>query len=179
MDAESVSNMALTPTVKSIKDLFGKLEREAYRAFHSIKRIHKEDHFYNFCVTAHSMRDYFFEYKGIKLTTERDIYHQEWNEDEFLVAAKEIVNTWKHFRLRNQPKTKEVHQGENVFVETYVENNKVSDKFVKLPDLIVTLASEKEFALHEFTTHVTCYWHKFLSSKSINVQQQSVSELLP
>ena len=125
------------------------------------------------------MRDYFFECKGIKLKAERDIYRQEWDEDEFLVAAKEIANTWKHFRLRNHPKTKEVHQGENIFVEINVENNKVSDKFVKLPDLIVTLASGKKFALHEFIIHVKDYWDKFLSSKSINVQRQSVSELLP
>ena len=125
------------------------------------------------------MRDYFFECKGIKLKAERDIYRQEWDEDEFLVAAKEIANTWKHFRLRNHPKTKEVHQGENIFVEINVENNKVSDNFVKLPDLIVTLASGKKFALHEFIIHVKDYWDKFLSSKSINVQRQSVSELLP
>ena len=169
--------MALTPTVKSIEDLFGKLEREAYRSYHSEKKIHKEDHFYNFCVTAHSMRDYFFEYQGIESKKKKNTFHQEWNKDEFLVAAKEIANTWKHFRLRKQPKTKEVRQGENYFVHVYWnENSEPIDKFVKLPDLIVTLESGKEFALHEFINHITCYWHKFLSSKSINVQRQSVSE---
>ena len=72
-----------------------------------------------------------------------------------------------------------MRQGEGVFVETYVENNKLRDKIVNLPDLIVTLESGKEFALHEFIIHVKDYWDQFLSSKSINVQRQSVSELLP
>ncbi len=125
------------------------------------------------------MRDYFFEFEGIESRTEQNIYHQEWNKDEFLVAAKEIANTWKHFRLRSQPKTKEVHQGEGFFVEVEIDNNKVRDRIVKLPDLIVTLESGKEYALHEFTIHVKDYWDKFLGSKSINIQRQSVSELLP
>jgi len=44
--------------------LYRKLERELYRAYHQKDRIDKADHFFNFCVTAQAMRDYFFERTG-------------------------------------------------------------------------------------------------------------------
>ena len=171
--------MALTPTLESIEDLFGKLEREAYRAYHTKKEIHKADHFYNFCVTAHSMRDYFFKHKEIKEQSAQNLYHDKWNKDKCLLAAKEIANSSKHFTLRKAPKTKTVEPTKSDFVEVWIGNGTTWDKFVELPDLIVTLEDGGKFALHEFTGHVRDYWVTFLSSKSIEVRQQTVSELLP
>jgi hypothetical protein len=54
--------MALTARLDSPAALFRKLEREAYRAFHASTPLEKSDHFYNFCVTASSMRDYCHEH---------------------------------------------------------------------------------------------------------------------
>ena len=178
MDEEGVSNMALIPTLKSTKDLFGKLDREAYRTYHAIKSIDKADHFYNFCVTAHSMKDFFFEHNGVKGDSDKKHYRSEWNKDEFLVAASEIANTSKHFALRErtgkpkEAKTKNVRQGEGDFVEVWVENGGVRDEFVKLPDLFVTLGNGNEFPLYEFTSRVTSYWARFLRSESNCVPRQ-------
>ncbi len=178
--------MALTPSLKSIEDIFGKLEREAYRAYHARKEIHKADHFYNFCVTAHSMKDYFFEHKGIIEKSVQRLYRDKWNKDKFLVSASEIANTSKHFTLRDprtgklkEVKTKTVEQRNSGFVEVWIGNGTTWDKFVELPDLIVTLENGGEFALHEFTGHARDYWVTFLRSESIEVRQQTVSELLP
>ena len=103
--------MALTPTLptlKSIEDLFGKLEREAHRAWRADKEIGVEqaisqtDHFYNFCVTAHAMKDYFFEAREIVEDADKQSYREEWNEDKILLAATKIANASKHFRLRDR-----------------------------------------------------------------------------
>lgn len=48
--------MSLSARLDSPLALFRKLEREAYRAFHAQTPLTKADHFFNFCVTAASMR---------------------------------------------------------------------------------------------------------------------------
>ena len=185
-EEERVSTVALTPTLKSIEDLFGKLEREAYRAYHAEKEIHQADHFYNFCMTAHSMKDHFFERKQIIKHPEKNPYYDKWKEDEFLVAAFEIANTTKHFTLREpksrepkELKTQKVEPTNSWFVNVYVGQDGLSEKFVQKPDLIITLETEEEFELYQFTSHVIEYWATFLRSESINVREQPVSELLP
>lgn len=176
--------MTLIPTLKSVDDLFGKLEREAYRAFHEQNEIHKADHLYNFCVTAHSMKEYFFEHKGLIRQSDQSPYYEKWNEDKFLVAASEIANSAKHFILRERrsnkerpPRTKQVRQGKSQFVSLYVSDGEIIQRLEKLPDVIVTLENEDHFDLFEFTKHIEDYWHKFLASESIKVHLQEVSEL--
>lgn len=178
--------MALTPTLKSIEDLFGKLEREAYRAYHAKKEIHKADHFYNFCVTAHSMKDHFFEHKGIIEKSVQKLYRDKWNKDRFLVSASEIANTSKHFTLRDprtgepkEVKTKTVEPTKSGFVDIYIGADGLREEFVTGPDLMIILENRDEFALHEFTGHVRDYWATFLRSESIEVRQQTVNDLLP
>ncbi len=175
--------MALTPTLKSVEDLFGKLEREAYRACHAEKEIHKVDHFYNFCVTAHAMKDYFFEHKEIE---DKERYRRKWNEDECLLAATEIANTSKHLMLRDQGtgepkevKTKTVEPTKSDFVDIYIGEDGLREEFVTRSDLMIILENGGEFSLHEFTDHVRDYWATFLRFESIEVRQQTVSELLP
>ena len=90
----------LTPTLGSLSDLFGKLEREFRRAFHHRNFTHKADHLYNFCVTAHAMKDHFFEAKNVTAMSEKQSYNKTWNEFPELVAASEIANSAKHFVLR-------------------------------------------------------------------------------
>ena len=178
--------MALTPSLNSIEDLFGKLEREAYRAYHADKKRHKADHFYNYCVTAHAMKDYFFERKGTH-EFDKEPYRNKWNDDYFLVAATEIANTAKHFELRekrkNKPKvvkTKEVKQKNSLFVDISIDGeSKLQEERVEKPDLIVTLQDGSEYEMWEFTNHITEYWREILERESINVQPQSVAELLP
>ena len=184
-EEKRVSTVALTPTLSSIENLFGKLEREGYRSYWAEKDTHKADHFYNFCVTAHSMKDYFFEHKQIIKKTDKDPYHERWSKNKFLVAASEIANMSKHFTLRErsgEPKelrTKQVEPTNSWFVNVYVGQGGLSEEFVQKPDLIITLETEEEFELYQFTSHVMKYWSTFLSSESINVREQPVSEFLP
>ena len=51
-------------------DILHKLEREMHRALHHKNYVHKLDHFYNFCITANSIKDYIFKYQ--KVVTKED-----------------------------------------------------------------------------------------------------------
>ena len=48
--------LVLNPSLRTPLDVLHKLEREMHRAFHHRNYVHKADHFYNFCITAHSLR---------------------------------------------------------------------------------------------------------------------------
>jgi hypothetical protein len=75
---DEAQTMALTPGLTSVQALYRKLEREFYRTYHQRDRIHKADHFYNFCITAHSLRDYFLEHAGCISDDARRPFEQQW-----------------------------------------------------------------------------------------------------
>jgi hypothetical protein len=81
--------------------MYRKLERESYRAFHAPTPLHKADHFYNFCVTAASMRDYTLEYLKKITPSQKRPYYAAWSGVPALIAAAEIANATKHFVLRD------------------------------------------------------------------------------
>lgn len=95
--------MAMKPVLDSERAVYRKLEREAYRAIHAKGANHKADHFFNFCVTAQAMRDFFLEAKGVPSGSRRaNTLHAQWNSEPLLVAVKEIANLSKHFQLRHR-----------------------------------------------------------------------------
>ena len=171
--------MALTPTLKSIEDLFGKLEREAHRAWRADEEIGVEqaisqtDHFYNFCMTAHAMKDYFFEAIKVVEDADKQPYREKWNKDKILLAATEIANASKHFILRDrktgdlkgvktnnvEPTTREAE----VFQLT-VSDEKIAfqEKSVTKPDLIIELENGEKWDLWNFKAHIIDYWAKCL-----------------
>ena len=174
--------MALTPTLptlKSIEDLFGKLEREAHRAWRADKEIGVEqaisqtDHFYNFCVTAHAMRDYFFEARKIVKDADKQSYRKKWDKDKILLAATKIANASKHFRLRDRKtgdrKEVKTNNVEPTTREAEVFQLTVSDekmdfqeKSVIQPDLIIELENGEKWDLWNFKAHIIDYWAKCL-----------------
>jgi hypothetical protein len=100
--------MSLTPNLVSLSALYRKLERESYRAYHASSKINKSDHFLNFCVTAHSLRDYMREDLGLFTTEEKKPLNEAWESDPLLVAVAEIANLSKQFRLRRRDGTPKV-----------------------------------------------------------------------
>ncbi len=171
--------MALAPTLASIEDLFRKAERESYRAYHARKRLHKADHFFNFCVTAHSLRDYFFKRKGVS-KSDRPSYHQLWDGSAALVAVGEIANTSKHFTLRQPARTRRVRTVRNYFVDVFVSSSsgEVRSVFVKAPDVIVTLNDGRRLELYQFMNEVLESWRSYLNSQAIRIRRQSLRQLI-
>lgn len=178
--------MALTPTLNSVEALFRKLERELYRAYHSQDPIHVADHFYNFCVTAHSMRDYFLERIGEIAGNKRQAYESEWKSTRCLVAIEEITNSAKHFQLRERktkaprtPDTKSVRRVREKRIDVYVnESGDLALETVSAPSISVVLSDGTRLFLYEFMSEVVAYWRTFLAMHKIKVRRQPLSRLI-
>jgi len=174
----------LSPTLGSIESLYGKLEREAYRAIHSASKVHQADHFFNFCVTAHAMRDYFLERIGKTARSERREYHEEWRNHPLLIAVGEIANSSKHFVLRypsglpKAPKTRNVSARKSSVIDIYAASDgRLVIKRRPAPTIEVTLEDGRRFALHAFMRDVLAFWREFLPAHSIKVGRQSLAQL--
>jgi hypothetical protein len=170
-----------------LSDLFSKLERELRRAFHHRNFTHKADHLYNFCVTAHAMKDHFFEAKNIISSSEKQPYNEIWNEFPELVAASEIANSAKHFVLRESrnpksPKnaqTKSVHQAASGIAHVFVTNS--GDCRVEIEpdasDYTIELLDGRRQGLYEFMDFTAKYWQTFLAGQNLPLTKQSVDDL--
>lgn len=178
--------MSLKQSPNSIEALYRKLERESYRAYHERDRIHKTDHFYNFCITAQALRDYFFERNGLTNQRQQQPYNDIWKKNELLVVISEIANTAKHFTLRDrrtgnpkQSKTKKVRTNKSKYVDIYMnDKGDIFTKEVEAPDCVVTVENGSTYPLYMFTKEVLSYWYDFLKSQSINIRRQSLKRLI-
>jgi hypothetical protein len=177
---------AMKTVIDSVNALWRKAEREALRAVRAESKEHKADHFFNFCVTAHSLRDFFFEQRCIHEKTIRSKYYQSWSREPQLVAVKEIANLSKHFLLRDPrsgelqtPKTKHlVHKKSGRFA-VYVTQ---SGAFTHIPeparDISITTSDGVQNWLWEFQVDVLDYWREFLRRNGIRVYRQTVEQML-
>lgn len=171
--------MALTSYFDSIGKVWRKAEREAYRAFHSPNSVHQADHFFNFCVTAHALRDYFLKYRAASDAVQNE-YHDLWNGKPILVAVRDIANLSKHFVLRREPKTRGSRHTRSGIVDVYVdESGAIRLVPGDAPDIIIRLSDGSRYQLYEFTAAVLDFWKEFLRSKDIRVRRQSLEELRP
>jgi hypothetical protein len=174
----------LAPTLDSIPALFRKLQREEYRAFHHPDRLHKADHFFNFCVTAHSLRDYYLEWAGKIAPSDRQPLETAWAQESILVAVADIANSAKHFVLRNRagvarvPRTKRVRRQRAVVVDVFVDSRgDFSFAPRSVPDLAVTVSDGRRFELYAFMDAVVTYWRDYLRVKGIKLRRQSFRNL--
>lgn len=177
--------MTLTSRLNSPTALYRKLERESYRAFHANTPLHKADHFFNFCVTAASMRDYVLERLNKLTQAEQQPYYDIWTKIPALVAAAEIANSSKHFVLRNPKtgrpkgiKTRGVRMKKSNFVDLY--SNSAGDiKAVSAvrTEVSVTLSDGKILELYAFTEEILKYWKSYLTSLGIKIRRQPFGQL--
>ena len=169
--------VTLAPALDSPAALYRKLEREAYRAFHARSRTHKADHFFNFCVTAHSMRDYFLKHFCIEIEKER--YHKEWNDTPVIVAARDIANSSKHFALSTKQLTRAVRLHKSKFA-TILVSREGQLKILRAegPDVSIRLSDGTTLSLYAFTSEVLNYWKGYLGEFGIRVRRQSLAKLV-
>jgi hypothetical protein len=179
----------LAPTLSDASDLLNKLNRELHRAIHHRHPLHKADHLYNFCITAHALRDYFFEAKGIVTDKAKKApYHKSWEKIPELVAAGEIANSAKHFVLR-EPRTRSpiTSATQAVSASTVTHIQLLFNKRGELlqiaqesdaPDWVVKMPHGKRWGLHAFMSDVAHYWREFLVAEGIPIQSQTEPELL-
>lgn len=80
-------------------DLLAKLLREGRRVnFSGPSPDDVYDHLFNFCVTAHSLRDWCIKYLGLTAKAKED-FGSRCNQSAYLQYARDIANSSKHFTL--------------------------------------------------------------------------------
>jgi hypothetical protein len=176
--------MQLTARISSPQALYRKLEREAYRAFHASTPLQKADHFFNFCVTASSMRDYCLEHLGAVTKLQKKPYHATWWKVPLLVAAIEIANSTKHFVLRDPGgnpaafQTRASRMKRSRFVDVYV-NDLGQHEIVPVTrtEITITLSDGKRLELFQFTRDVLEYWRAYLGSIGLRIRKQPFSNV--
>ena len=172
--------------IRSVSAVWRKAEREAYRAFHAKSKEHKADHFFNFCVTAHSLRDYFLEHRRLPDPVSVSDYHALWNGESQLVAVAEIANLSKHFQLRDRgtrkpriPKTRHLVHKLSEVVDVYVSPG---GEFSTIPrsarDISITTSGGTRYDLWEFQIDVLDYWREFLRGNGFRVYRQPLEQML-
>jgi hypothetical protein len=178
--------VTLAPSLTSPAALFRKLERESYRTYHSRSRVHKADHFFNFCVTAHAMRDYVLERLGKIQARDKEPFHAQWNTEPLLVAVRDIANSSKHFELRDRTSgqrkaaaTMRVRHRKSKFIEVYTNGEGRFDLVAtEGQDISVKLSDGTTLPLHEFTHGIMNYWRDYLRQHGIKVRRQPLSQLI-
>lgn len=177
--------MSLAGQLSSPLALYRKLERESYRAFHAQTPLHKADHFFNFCVTATSMRDYTLEHLHKNSEAARQPYFAMWAKIPSLVAAAEIANSSKHFILRDRRtgaprpvKTRAVRMKKATFFDIYAnDTGELKVLQAKRKEITVTLSDGTSLELYAFTSEVLKYWRNYLASLGLKVRRQPFAQL--
>lgn len=178
--------MPLTAHLSSPLAIFRKLERESYRAFHADTPLHKADHFFNFCVTASSMRDYTLEHLQKLTPADKQPFYDAWSKVPALVGAAEIANATKHFVLRERRsgkpatvKTKAVRMRKSRFVDVYANAAGDTEAVSTFrTEVFVTLSDGHVLELYAFTEEILRYWKTFLTSYGLKVRRQSFTQLV-
>ena len=162
----------------SIGKIWRKAEREHYRAIHARSAVHQADHFFNFSVTAHSLREYYFAHQGTPPASQT-AYHDLWNQEPVLVAVREIANRSKHFTLRRPARTRGLRAQQADFVDVYLSGDRrVFLAPREAPSISICVDDGSRFELWEFTSAALRIWRHFLRSKGIRVRRQTVGEFL-
>jgi hypothetical protein len=170
----------------SIHALWRKLEREMYRTLHSNTKRHMADHFFNFCVSAHSMRDYYFEMKGVLQKSAQNSYHTFWNQDPVIVAVREIANLTKHFELRERstgavatPKTRKLVQKRGHVVDVHVSaQGDIKTVTRPAPRIQIQTSDGAQYDLWQFMVDVREYWQLYLRKEGVTLRKQPLASLL-
>ncbi|GAB2199482.1 hypothetical protein [Sessilibacter sp. MAH4] len=91
--------MTILYEYKVPKDLLAKLVRDGRKAhLHSKNAEEFCDNLFNFCITAHALRDWCIKSLNLSGTAKED-FHNRCNASNYLQYCRDIANTTKHFSL--------------------------------------------------------------------------------
>ena len=164
-------------------DLLIKLLREGSRLRFETDDNNRIDHFFNFSVTAHSLRDWCAEalcLNSSKTGVEKlkNTIDKSCNEITALLVARDIANSVKHFKIRQySPKVANAQKStaeQKIFEFTKYSNTLIiDDDNFKLDNLVVTPSidiifnDQSKIGLDQFIIDTISYWIRFFDENSI------------
>lgn len=159
------------PTLETTEELFWKVEREFYRTVHTSNFVHKADHFYNFCVTAHALREYYLkETNEWGINARRKERENQWDRVDVLCAVRDVANLAKHWRLDIRPrdggKVERMRRDTSGMVDVYASRDgRLTFDERSVPTLILTTESGGEYDALKLAHDVVNFWRDFISSE--------------
>ncbi|PSU84936.1 hypothetical protein CTM93_05940 [Photobacterium phosphoreum] len=87
--------MSIITSYQEPKDILIKLAREGRRTWLANSNEDVADHLFNFCITAHSLRDWCIKYTNANASE----FHEFCNKYEHIKWCRDIANSSKHFGL--------------------------------------------------------------------------------
>ncbi|MDO6707949.1 hypothetical protein [Photobacterium sp. 1_MG-2023] len=175
--------MSFIQRISEPKDMLLKLIREGNRITFEEEPENITDHFFNFSVTAHSIRDWCINYQGQQAKKKK--LNQQWDKELYLAIAKDIANSVKHFGIElYQPKLKESETQTANIVEFCVGENipeklqkAVNDKEFResegqaRPSYLVRFEDGTEMTLTDYVFKTVTFWVSYFDQNSIPREQ--------
>lgn len=149
------------------QDILFKVLREGRRTSLTEDPIEKCDHFFNFCVTAHSLRDWCIKYLKIADTNS---FHDEINRNFYFGVCRDIANSSKHFGL-DKPKSTVNEAKTNKSKFALLDGTDNPAAIVEREDILITLSDGTTLNLFEFLHNIGNGWMEIFKNKLIPINK--------
>lgn len=161
--------MSVIPSLNSPNDLLLKLCRESINVYTSKKDEEVLDRFFNFCITAHSLRDWIIKSGTLKPKS----VHDYCNNFDSLKMCRDIANANKHFGL-DQGKVSSVSaiDEKELSYRPAVSGEIDSNSIVKKPSLEVLDQNGNKINLKDFMNLTIETWIDVFDRFSISRDQE-------
>lgn len=161
--------MSVLSTYKQPQDLVFKLLREGRRTWLASDPQNKCDHFFNYCVTAHALRDWCA--KHLQLSeADKSAFHEEMNSIKYFPECRDIANSSKHFGLDSKAACVSVASPkESEFAIISGDGNADERGLVKRQDISIALADGTQIDLFGFLHNAANSWIEVLKIKAIPI----------
>lgn len=171
--------MSFIKGIDEPKDMLLKLIREGNRINFENCTEDLTDHLFNFSVTAHSLRDWCIKFRSVQ--TNRKSMNQNWDSKPFLVVAKDIANSVKHFGIEmytpelsgsvNQSASfVEFKYGEDIPEKIYQVMNDESFRNSQAepgPSYIINFQDGSSITMNDYIFKTINYWIEYFDENNI------------
>jgi hypothetical protein len=152
---------------KKPQDLVFKLLREGRRTWITSDCQEKCDHFFNYCVTAHALKDWCIKHLNLS-KVEKERFHTEMNAIQYFSECRDIANSSKHFGLDNKESsvmTAFPVQSEFAVITGELDSGQYEK--VKRMDISILLIDGIRIDLFGFLHHTANNWIETLKRRGI------------
>lgn len=159
---------SMIPTYGSPEDLLSKLFREARRTWLADQGINASDHFFNFCVTCLSLRDWVLKYLQLN-NSDKDLYLKQWKANSYFSVCADIANDLKHFGLDRDRKTNisEVAEHQQELVALGMDGKVLEGFNTEKTCFKIQLDNGKEFDLFQMLLFTCKGWEELFEKYSV------------
>lgn len=161
--------MSAIASYKEPQDIIFKLLREGRRVWLANDHQDKCDHFFNYCITSHALRDWCIKYLNLQ-GADKNNFHTEMNLLKYLGECRDIANSSKHFGLTSGSSlvSSAFPKESEFFAITGIEDQQDYEK-VKRSDIEISLSSGDKLDLFIFLHHTSSSWIEVFKNKNIPI----------